>query len=75
MLEGFKIGKIITEREAKELKKKTTEELKELLSELQQEKISLFNWDKNHKTNRYSGRLNTLDNKISKVKEELKNRL
>lgn len=56
------------------MKKKTTEQLKELLTELEQEKKSLFNWDKTHKTNKYSGRINTLENKIYKVKEELKKR-
>jgi len=56
------------------LKKKTIEELKELLTELEQKKKSLFNWDKNHKTNRYSGRINTLENKIYKVKEEINRR-
>jgi len=56
------------------LKKKTTEELQALLTELEHDKKYLFELDKKNKTQRYNGKINTIENKISKVKEELKNR-
>lgn len=56
------------------MKKKTTEELQALLTELEHDKKYLFELDKKNKTQRYNGKINTIENKISKVKEELKNR-
>ena len=56
------------------MKNKTTEELQALLTELQHDKKYLFELDKKNKTQRYNGKINTVENKIAKVKEELKRR-
>lgn len=52
--------------------KRTTEELKIKLAELEHDKKYLFDLDRENRTNRFSGKINTLENKIAKIKKQLK---